>query len=61
MGMKPDAIEDLECSDQRIIFKLILKEMKKYKKAAWSAHCLLIAKKDEDRLEAEKILKEAFE
>jgi hypothetical protein len=51
--------EDLDCSDQRLIFRLLLAEVRRVRKLAFSAECILSAATTDYRERAIATLKEA--
>lgn len=58
MGVGKDAVEEFGCSDQRLIFRLVLAEVRKLRKAMHDASCELAGAKEGCRVAAIKILDE---
>lgn len=56
MGQQGDLVDDLGCSDQRLIFKLVVAELRRARKAMFSAKVILAAGEDDCRTRALEIL-----
>ena len=58
MGAQGDFIDEFDCSDQRLIFRLVLAELRRVRKANFLATCKLISASENCRVEALEILEE---
>ena len=56
MGQSRDLIDTLDCSDQRLVLRLILQELKRLRSTSHKAQCVLAEAKDDCRTKALEIL-----